>query len=430
MSMNYELIAAGTPTGLTDGEIRAQVEKWLARYDNPGKVLILPPDISRLNSHAGAVVRMIIRALPGAEIEVMPALGTHTAMTGDETDRMYPGVPRSLFVEHRWREDVVHLGDVPGEFVREVSGGLVDHPIRVEINRRLVDPAYGLIVSVGQVVPHEVVGMANYNKNIFVGCGGSGMINGSHFLGAVYGMENMMGRDLTPVHRVFDYAEERFCGRIPLLYALTVTAPDATGPNVRSFAIGRDRAMFSDSIKVSQRFNLNFLDKPLKKVVAYLDPEEFHTTWIANKSIYRTRMAIADAGELIVIAPGVHRFGEDLTNDKLIRKYGYIGRRKVLESVGNNPDLAENLSVAAHLIHGSPDGRFTVTYAPGHLTREETESVGFKYLPLEEATAKYDPARLRPGFNRVGGEEIYFVPNPALGLWADRSRFENAAPGR
>ena len=427
--MNYDFRQASSPTGLTDAEIREMLAARFANGKKIGKVLILPPDISRLNSYAGPITGMICDLLPDAEIEIMPALGTHIAMSESEMDRMFPGVPHSRFREHRWREDVAYLGDVPGEFVREVSGGLLDNPIRVEINRRLLDKSYDLVISVGQVVPHEVVGMANFNKNIFVGCGGSGMINGSHFLGAMYGMENMMGRDCTPVHRVFDYAEQRYCMDIPLLYALTVTAPDASGTNVRSFALGRDRAMFAESVRVSQQYNLNFLDKPLGKVVAYLDPEEFHTTWIGNKSIYRTRMAIADGGELIVIAPGVHRFGEDLTNDGLIRKYGYVGREKVLRAVKENADLGENLSVAAHLIHGSSDGRFTVTYAPGHLTREETESAGFRYLDPAEAAARYDVGKLKMGPNTVNGEEIYFVPNPALGLWADRNRFDNAKPG-
>jgi hypothetical protein len=223
---------------------------------------------------------------------------------------------------------------------------------------------------------------------------------------------------------VFDYAEEHFCKDLPLTYVLTVTAPNAGGTNVRSIAVGRDRAMFSDSIKVSQKYNLNLLDKPLKKVVAYLDPEEFRTTWLGNKSVYRTRMAIADGGELIVIAPGVHRFGEDLTNDKLIAKYGYFGRKHTLECVNSNEDIRENLSVAAHLIHGSSDGRFTITYAAGEMTEEQVRSVGFNYMPLAEAVAKYDPKKLQLGFNTVDGEEIYFVPNPALGLWADRARFE------
>ena len=427
--MNYLFKEATAPNGLTDAEIRAVIEDWLSRHDKPKKILILPPDITRNNSHAGPVTRMLCELLPQAKIDVMPALGTHVAMTEEEMDKMYAGVPHSYFHPHRWREDVQKIGVVPADFVGKVSDGCMKEDIPVEINKRLLDKSYDMIFSVGQVVPHEVVGMANYNKNIFVGCGGSGMINASHYLGALYGMENMMGRDLTPVHQVFDYAEEHFCKDIPLTYILTVTAPNAEGTNVRSLAVGRERAMFSDSIRVSQKFNLNFLDKPVKKVVAYLDPEEFRTTWLGNKSIYRTRMAIADGGELIVIAPGVHRFGEDLLNDELIAKYGYWGREKTLECVNNNRDIRDNLSVAAHLIHGTADGRFTITYAPGEMSREKTESVGFNYMPIEEALKLYDPAKLKFGFNTVDGEEIYFVPNPALGLWAYRARFEASGKG-
>lgn len=428
--MPYTIVKASATTGLTDDEIAASISRYLHSRATPRSVLILPPDITRMNSYAGPITRMLCDMLPEAVIDIMPALGTHRPMTEGEKERMFPGVPHDRFLAHNWRADVVHCGDVPAAFVGEVSGGLYEQDIRVEINRRIFDKKYDAIFSVGQVVPHEVVGMANYNKNILVGCGGSGFIHGSHFLGAVYGMENMMGRDMTPAHRVFDYAEENFCKDIPLTYILTVTAPNAGGQNVRSVAIGRDRRIFSESIRVSQEANINFLDAPLQKVVAYLDPEEFHTTWVGNKAIYRTRMAIADGGELLVIAPAVHRFGEDMYNDKLIRKYGYVGRERVLTAVRENEDLRECLSVAAHLIHGSSDGRFSITYAAGKLTREEVESVGFASMPLEDALARYDVASLAPGPNTVNGEEIYFIPNPALGLWADRNRFDNAVPGQ
>lgn len=428
--MPYTILEASAATGLTDAEIAASISRYLHNREKPRSVLILPPDITRMNSYAGPITRMLCDMLPGAAIDIMPALGTHVPMTESEKERMYPGVPHDRFLEHDWRNGVAHIGDVPAGFVEEVSGGLYAQDIRVELNRMILDKKYDAIFSVGQVVPHEVVGMANYNKNVLVGCGGSGFIHGSHFLGAVYGMENMMGRDLTPVHRVFDYAEENFCKDIPLTYILTVVAPNADGPNVRSVAIGRDRRMFSESIRVSRAFNLNLLDAPLQKVVAYLDPEEFHTTWLGNKSIYRTRMAIADGGELLVIAPAVHRFGEDLHNDRIIRKYGYVGRERILAAVRENEDLRECLSVAAHLIHGSSDGRFSITYAAGKLTRAEVESVGFGYMPLEEALARYNVASLVSGPNTVNGEDIYFIPNPALGLWADRNRFDSAVPGQ
>lgn len=425
--MDYLFQEARTPAGLTGQQVRKQLEAYLNRYKRLGRVLILPPDITRSNSYAGPIVRMLCELLSQAKIDIMPALGTHTPMSNQELDRMYPGVPHEWFCVHDWRNDVIRVGEVPGAFVEEVSGGWMDTPIPMEVNRRLLDPGYDLILSVGQVVPHEVVGMSNYNKNVFVGCGGAGTIHQSHFLGALYGMERMMGRDLTPVHRVFDYAEEHFIQGLPLAYILTVTAPNNDGISLRSLAVGRDRAMFSDSIRVSQRYNINFLEQPLKKVVVYLDPEEFRTTWLGNKAVYRTRMAIADEGNLLILAPGVTRFGEDLENDAVIRKYGYCGRKTALRLARTDRVLSENLSVAAHLVHGSSDGRFTITYAPSALTRAEIEGVGYQYADLAQMMQQYDIRRMKPGSNLIDGEEVYYIANPALGLWADRSKFLNQA---
>jgi hypothetical protein len=167
------------------------------------------------------------------------------------------------------------------------------------------------------------------------------------------------------------------------------------------------------------------LDQPLRKAVVYLDPHEFHSTWLGNKAVYRTRMALADGADLIILAPAVKEFGEDRTIDALIRKYGYRGTPATLDAVAKNPDLAADLSAAAHLIHGSSEGRFTITWCPGHLTREEVEGAGFAYSDLPEMLRRYDPAKLAHGFNTVDGEEVFFVANPGLGLWAHRDRFIN-----
>jgi nickel-dependent lactate racemase len=188
--------------------------------------------------------------------------------------------------------------------------------------------------------------------------------------------------------------------------------------------IGRERKVFEEAVALAQQKNLTYVDEPLKKVVVYLDEREFKSTWLGNKSIYRTRMAIADGGELIVLAPGVHKFGEDERNDELIRKYGYVGRDRVLELTKTEEDLQNNLSVAAHLIHGSSDGRFSITYAVDKLTKEETEQVNFIYADYNEIIKKYDPKKLKDGFNTLpDGEEIYYISNPALGLWADKNKF-------
>ncbi len=407
-------------TGLSRSEIEVALRESIEGRSLK-KVLLLPPDYTRMYSGAGIITNIYYNMLKDiCEVDIMPALGTHEPMTHKECTAFFgEDVPFEKILVHNWRTDVVKLGEVPAEFVSEVSEGLVNNKVDVEVNRRLVDPTYDLIISIGQVVPHEVVGMANYSKNIFVGCGGSNMINSSHMLGAFYGMERIMGKDFSPVRRVFDYAEENFLKDIPLMYVLTVTTNTGDVTNIHSLYTGRSRANFEAAVADSQRVNLTYVDKPLKKVVVYLDEREFKSTWLGNKAVYRTRMAIADGGELIVLAPGVRKFGEDDENDALIRKYGYVGREKVLGLVKDHEDLKNNLSVAAHLIHGSSDGRFSITYATEKLSAEEVKGAAFGYMPYAEAAKRYDPAVLKDGFNTLeNGEEIFYISNPALGLWS------------
>nr|MCR4905964.1 lactate racemase domain-containing protein [Clostridiales bacterium] len=385
--------------GLTDDSLRQAISETILTYAaDAERILILPPDFTRMHSGAGKITAMIIDEIgERAKIDVMPALGTHAPMTREECEAFFLGrVNYEDLIVHNWRTDVVKIGEVPASFVREVSEGLVDTAIDVEVNRRIVSGEYDRIFSVGQVVPHEVVGMANYSKNIFVGCGGSSMINSSHMLGAFYGLERIMGRDFSPVRRVFDYAEEHFLRDVPLTYLLTCTTNTGDQTNIHGLYVGRERANFEAAVEHSQKINLIKTDEPFRKVVVYLDPREFKSTWLGNKAVYRTRMAIADGGELIVLAPGVVKFGEDAENDRLIRKYGYVGRENVLKLVADpkNADLAENLSVAAHLIHGSSDGRFSITYCVKNITKEEVEGVGFKAADYDEMAAKYDPNKL------------------------------------
>lgn len=389
------------------------------------KVLLLPPDISRMHSYAGPITCLLYRMLSqkGISVDVMPTLGTHMPMEQEEREEMYPEIPAERFLVHRWKEDVVSIGTIPGSFVSEISEGYYNSPVDVQINRCLVDGSYDLILSIGQVVPHEVVGMANYNKNIFVGCGGSTIINQSHYIGALYGMERMMGRDHSPVHRLFDYAQEHFLKNIPLLFFLTVTTVKNGHAQLEALGIGDKREVFEKAIAESQKRNLTFLKKPLKNVVVFLDEREFKTTWIGNKAIYRTRMAIADGGRLLIIAPGLKGCGEDPENDRLIRKYGYVGRDRICRLTQEKEELQQSLSVAAHIIHSSSEDRFEIIYAPGHMTKEEIESINYRYMPLEEAIRRYPPEALEDGMQSFHGEEIFVIKNPAVGLWADETRF-------
>ncbi len=397
----------------------------LDEWSEAKKILAIPPDYTRFHSFAGILTRIAERYLGRRLIDILPALGTHAPMTTHEINTMYRGVDASKFRVHKWREDVITVGEVPEEFVRNVSGGIINYSCPAQVNKLLIEGGYDLIISIGQVVPHEVSGMANYNKNILIGTGGTESINKSHFLGAAYGMEKMMGRADTPVRKVLNYASENFIADLPLLYVLTVVGADDTGNlRVRGMFIGDDEECFLKASQLSLKVNFMMLDKPLKKVVVYLDPDEYKSTWLGNKSIYRTRMALADNGELIVLAPGVKMFGEDREIDGLIRKYGYANTPKILNWAEQNEDLKANLSAAAHLIHGSSEERFTIIYCPGYLSKEEIEGVQFRYADPGKMMKKYNPEKLKNGFNHMpDGEEIFYIPNPGLGLWAYKERF-------
>ena len=413
--------------GLSPDEIR---QALLASLEGRSvrRALILPPDFTRFHSGAGFITNVYYHALTerGAAVDILPALGTHEPMTPAQLDAMFGDVPHERFLVHDWRHDVVKLGEIPADYVGEITEGLWSEPVDVEINRRVMDPGYDLILSPGQVVPHEVIGMSNHAKNLFVGVGGSDMINKSHMIGAVYGMERMMGRDHTPVRKLFDYGMERFLKDRPILFALTVTT--APGGKIRTHGLflGEGRECLTQAVRLAQEKNIDFVPHGMRKCVVYLDPAEFKSTWLGNKAIYRTRMAMADGGELLILAPGVEKFGEDAECDRLIRRYGYRGRLRTLEAFRQpeNAALRANMGAAAHLIHGSSDGRFTVTYAVKAISRAEIEAVGFRSADYDEIAAKYDVNKLSCGYNTVDGEEIYFIPNPALGLWIDRERFE------
>ena len=424
--MNLNLTARGED-GLTREEIRdALVQSVSGRRLR--RVLILPPDFTRYHSGAGFITNVYYHTLreSGVQVDIMPALGTHMPVSRTQWDAMFGDIPYETMLVHDWRHDVVKLGEAPAAYLADITEGLWQEPVSVEINRRVMDPSYDLIISPGQVVPHEVIGMSNHAKNLFVGVGGSDMINKSHMIGAVYGMERMMGRDHTPVRRLFDWSVEHYLKERPILFVLTVTT--APGGNIRTHGlfIGEGRECLTQAVKLSQQKNIDFVEHGIRKCVVYLEPSEFQSTWLGNKAVYRTRMAMADGGELIILAPGVKQFGEDQTVDGLIRKYGYRGRLHTLEEFRKpeNEDLRANMGAAAHLIHGSSDGRFSVTYAVKNISKAEIGGVGFRAADYDETAKRYDPDRLHYGYNTVDGEEIYYIPNPALGLWINRERFE------
>ena len=410
-------------TDLTPRQLNDLLLEGLAKLGPRNKVLAVPPDQTRAHSRAGDLTHDAWQYYGDKLRAVLPALGTHVPMNPEQIAHMYGDMPLDLFKVHNWRTDIETLGEVPAEFIREQSEGKLNYTWTAQVNKLISRGGFDLILSIGQVVPHEVIGMANYNKNILVGTGGRDGINRSHYLGAVYGMERILGRAVNPVRNVLNYAADHFLGNLPIVYVLTVVGRRADGGlAVRGLYIGDDIECFNRAAELSLKVNFEIADEPIKKAVVYLDPQEFHSTWLGNKAVYRTRMVLADDAELIILAPGVKDFGEDKTIDRLIRKYGYYGTPATLKAVEANADLANDLSAAAHLIHGSSEGRFKITWCPGLLSKEEIESVGFSYGDLKAMLALYDPRKLSLGFNKADGEEVFFISNPGLGLWAHRSR--------
>jgi nickel-dependent lactate racemase len=401
---------------------------------NPKRVLLLPPDITRMHSGAGWITEYFYQRLsPAADVHVIPTLGQHEPHTREQNAQMFGSIPHERIHPHDWRGGCVKVGQVPADYVKQATAGAADWAFPLWLNRMLIEEKWDLIINIGHVVPHEVLGFANHNKNYFIGLGGKELICASHMAAACCGIENNLGNLITPVRQCFNWAEEQFLARLPDFYVLLTLAherhplpPQAGGP-LRSegtplvhtgIFVGDDLETYLAAARQSRQQNITVLEQPLKKVVCVMQGDEFFSTWVANKAVYRTRMALADGGELVIIAPGLKRFGEQPEVDALIRKYGYCGTGRVMELYRQNADMQDLAHATAHLIHGSSEGWFTIRYAPGHLTRAEIEQVGFAYADLAETLRRYPIDRLQTGFNAVSGERIYFIPTPSAGLWA------------
>lgn len=417
-----ELYLTEEKNGISDAQLDEMLRSLLSQWPDIHKVLIIPPDYTRCYSYAGIITQKIYQMIGDkAHVDVMPALGTHMPMSEEEIQKFFGDViPGDRIIVHHWQTDTIRLGYVPAEVCSEISGGLFPEKIDVEVNHLLFDGGYDLILSVGQVVPHEVVGMANYSKNIFVGTGGREMINKSHMLSAICGMEKALGVMNSPARKLYDYAQQHFIdGRIPLVYLQTVTTSENDAVKLHGLYIGQSRKPFEHACELAQKLNIVHVDRRAAKVVAYLEPTELKTTWVGNKGVYRTRMMIADGGELILLAPGIRAFGENEEMDAMTRKYGYTGTSHILDLYRQGAFEGKLMS-AAHLIQGSTDGRFTITYAtkPDLMSKEEIEGVGYQWADYNEISKRYDPKKLKDGWNVLpDGEEIYYVSTPALGLW-------------
>lgn len=398
---------------------------------NPKRVLLLPPDITRMHSGSGWITEAFYQRFAGeAEVHVIPTLGQHEPHTPEQNRQMFGEIPNERIHAHDWRGGVVPVGQIEADFVNEISAGAADWAIPITLNRMLMKESWDLIINVGHVVPHEVLGFANHNKNYFIGLGGKDLICASHMMAASCGIENNLGNLVTPVRACFNKAENELLGNLPDFYVQVVMARNDRGELAHTGVyVGDDLETYLQAARQSREQNITMLEEPLKKVVCVMQGDEFFSTWVANKAVYRTRMALADDGELVIIAPGLKRFGEQPEVDEFIRKYGYVGTPRVMEQYRENADMQDLAHATAHLIHGSSEGRFRITYAPGDVTKEEVEQVNFQYADLEETIAKYRPDELSEGFHEIDGEKIFFIPTPSAGLWATKEKLFNRESG-
>ena len=407
-------------SGIPAEDVLQLVKKHVACH-NWKSVLLLPPDISRFHSGAGLITACYYEELSkrGCVVKVMPALGTHLPMTEEQLKEMFgDGIPMDAYLVHDFRNSIEAIGTVPGSYLDEVSEGLFKDDVTVSVNKELLSGKYDAIISIGQVVPHELAGMAGYTKNLLVGCGGGEMINVSHFLGVFYGRHRIVGVEHTPPRKLFDYAQKHMLDKLPITFVLTVMSQEDDKDIYKGVFISKERDAFEQAVALSQEVNITHVEKPVKKCVVWMDPHSYHSTWVANKAIYRTQKMVVEDGEIIVIAPGVHTFGENDLADQVIRKYGYRPREEMLELYKSDPVLSGNMSLAGHLIRSVPSTKTKITYCTNKLTREEIEHANYSYMTVEEALELYPCEEWETGWKTMpNGEEIYFVRNAALGLW-------------
>ena len=306
-------------------------------------MLLLPPDITRAHSAAGWLTEVLYNLLcDEAEVHVIPTLGQHVPHTPEENRRMFGAIPEERIHAHDWRGGCVPLGEIPADYVRQTTRGEADWPIPIHLNRSLDRGAVG----------------PDHQRRARRAARGARVRQSQQEL---FHRPWRQGDDLRVAHRrrLLRHREQpghAGHARPRLLQQGRRANSSAVCPTFTS------RSSWPAATRVSwctpastwattwrpiwrprrqsREQNITVLDEPIQKIVCVMQGDEFFSTWVANKAIYRTRMALADGGELLVIAPGLKRFGEQPEVDALIRKYGYCGTPKVMEALSRRAAIA------------------------------------------------------------------------------------------
>ncbi|MFL6276532.1 MAG: lactate racemase domain-containing protein [Blastocatellia bacterium] len=309
---------------LTEAEIRGLMSEALAAVSLDGKrVLILIPDRTR-TAPIPQMFRLFHELLGArvAALDYLIALGTHQPMseaainqlvgvTAEERATVFAGV--GVF-NHRWDvpETFTTLGEIPATEISEMTGGLLNQPVDVRLNKLIFD--YDQIIICGPTFPHEVVGFSGGNKYFFPGIGGSEVINFSHWLGALITSYEVIGTRYTPVRRVIDRAAARI-DRPKLCFSLVVK-----GEQLAGLFIGSPEAAYEAAADLSAKLHIRWVERPFERVLSVM-PEMYADIWTAAKGMYKLEPVVADGGEIIIYAPHIDEVS--YTHGALLDRIGY-----------------------------------------------------------------------------------------------------------
>ncbi|QDS97199.1 lactate racemase domain-containing protein [Adhaeretor mobilis] len=419
---------------LSDSEVFKKVDTLLSDLSPMRRVLLLAPDATRSSSFAGEIASYIYHKLiDRTDVHLTPTVGTHEP---DEKDwrsirEMYRDIPESAYKLHEHDEvaGLYDLGVLPDDEILRISGGEFAAPVPVQVNRNLVEGNYDQVFSIGQVVPHEVMGFANYDKNVFIGAGGKNFIDTSHWISALCGIDNVLGKIDSAPRQLLDAASAlaKRDPRFPSVhYLLTVRGQSSAGDiGTHDFFCGTSKETFYRAAKLSLRENCHASNQPYQQVIVRLNEKKYRSFWLSNKAIYRTRRAIATGGTIHVIAPGLDRLGENEIQSKLIGKYGYCGTQGVKQILQIDPEMQANVGVAAHLIHGSTENRFHVRYYTHHSSellsacRFADGQLGYSLEDIETAHERFSELTVGESFN--ADQRRLVIDDPGLGLWITKA---------
>jgi nickel-dependent lactate racemase len=359
----------------------------------PGeRVLAIIPDKTRDdNTHQlFPIANEFLNKRGVASFDALVAQGTHPPMSqSQKLSKIGLANFSGQLFDHRWDEadELIKLGDLSPETVHDLTGGLIDQAVPVSINKLLAPGIYDTVLVFGATVPHEVAGFAGGAKYFFPGVAGPELTHTTHWLGALAGIENIIGQVETPTRRLIEAAADLIPARIISLNSV-VSRHDGELVTYALFT-GDIREAFRRAAEVSREVHIRYTGRKYKSVVALLDPH-YDELWVGGKASYKLGAIIEEGGELIIYAPHLTKLSE--THGALIEKYGYAPLESVRDMLGVSQELRENLCIAAHLAHVAYAGRlddrgkivprYRITMASG--LDEETAILIIVYSTLKE----------------------------------------------